>query len=38
MATSLMMFLVIEATTIEGHPLTNTVAMMALAMGGMWGH
>lgn len=33
MATSFMM-----ATTIEGHALMNTIAMMALAMGGMWGH
>ena len=24
--------------TIEGHPLMNTIAMMALAIGGMWGH
>lgn len=32
MATGLMMALVTEATTIEGHPLMSTVAMMALAM------
>ena len=32
MATGLMMSLVTEATTTEGHPLTSTVAMMALAM------
>ncbi|KAJ8779615.1 hypothetical protein J1605_012499 [Eschrichtius robustus] len=32
MATSLIMSLVTEATTIEGHPLVSTVAMMALAM------
>eukprot|EP00069_Balaena_mysticetus_P005724 bmy_00871T0 len=32
MATSLIMSLVTEATTIEGHPLISTVAMMALAM------
>ena len=32
MATGLMMSLVTEDTTTEGHPLTSTVAMMALAM------
>ncbi|TKC37893.1 hypothetical protein EI555_017488, partial [Monodon monoceros] len=32
MATGLMMALVTEATTIKGHPLMSTVAMMALAM------
>lgn len=32
MATDLMMSPVTEATTIEGHPLMSTVAMMALAM------
>lgn len=31
-ATGLMMALVTEAMTIEGHPLMSTVAMMALAM------
>ena len=38
MATSFLMFLVIEATTVEGQPLMSTIATMALAMGGMWGH
>ena len=32
MATGLIMSLVTEATTIEGHPLVSTMAMMALAM------
>ncbi|KAK2493008.1 hypothetical protein MC885_013278 [Smutsia gigantea] len=34
MATGLMMSLVTEAMTIEGHPLMSTVAMMALATEG----